>query len=87
MSASPDEPLLILVSPSHLYWGEYIDILRRCPALPLVTQGIISFWQIHIKCIQNAQMNKDYNKDSTLALLYGNQRGGIGVEFTTDPEL
>jgi len=32
-------------------------------------------------------LNKDYNKDSILALLYGNQRGGIGVEFTRDPKL
>jgi len=44
MSASPDEPLLILVSPSHPYWGEYVNILRRCPALPQVTHGLITFW-------------------------------------------
>ena len=87
MSASIDGPLLILVSPSHPYWGEYVDILHRCPALPLVTQGLISFWQIHIKCITNAQLNQDYNKESILALLYGNQRGGIGVEFTRYPKL
>ena len=81
MSASPGERLLILVSSSHPYWGEYIKVINRCPPLPRVIQGLLSFWQIHINCVKNAQLKNDYNKESILALLYGNQRGGIGIEY------
>jgi len=87
MSASPGERLLILVSSSHPYWGEYINVINRCSPLPRVIQGLLSFFQIHVKCVKNAQLDKDYNKESILALLYGNQRGGIGIEYITDPKL
>ena len=44
MSASPGERLLILVSSSHPYWGEYSKVINRCPPLPQVIQGLLSFW-------------------------------------------
>ena len=47
-------------------------------------QGTLLFWKISINCVKNAQLNKCYNKESILALLYGKQRGDISAEFATD---
>ena len=67
MSASPGDQLLILGALSRPYWSLYKDVINRFPVQSKVMQGEISFWQICINCVKNAQLNKGHNKELILA--------------------